>query len=65
MKLSVLAEALTIFARVSADESFVAAEHDTIWVSAIAPVRLTPSELERLGDLGFTWEDGCGWRHFV
>ena len=65
MKLAALAEALTIFSRVSSDESFVAAEHDTIWVCDIAPARLTPRELERLGDLGFTWENGCGWRHYV
>jgi hypothetical protein len=65
MKLSALAEALTIFARVSSDESFVAAEHDTIWVSDVPPARLTPSELARLHELGFTWENGCSWRHDV
>ena len=65
MKLSALAEALGIFTRVAADESFVAAEHDTIWVSDVQPAKLTQTELARLGELGFTWENGCGWRHYV
>lgn len=65
MKLAALAEALVIFARVDLDARFVAAEHDTIWVCDEPPGKFTPSELARLGDLGFTWEDGCGWRHYV
>lgn len=65
MKLAALAEALTIFALVDPDESFVAADHDTIWVSDVPPAKLTPSELTRIGTLGFIWEDGCGWRQGV
>lgn len=54
---------LTLIAEVEPKTS-VRAEHDEIWAGEDIE-KYSPEQTQKLEDLGFTPDDGCGWHRYV
>lgn len=59
-------EAFTIFSKYQGKKSaHVATEHDCIWAGPDEDVEITSEDKVRLKVLGWSFEDGCGFKKFV
>ena len=59
--------ALTILTGYTKENISMCPEHDEIWIGYdITPEKLLPSDVKRLEELGFHWDDGGpAWHGFV